>query len=120
MKIIKLSETRVDDSPAPTFIGGKVSRHELVGKDLNDAFWLSLVRFEAGARTLLHAHDFIQVLYVTEGKGILATREEAHEVEPGTVIVIPPGEAHWHGATAETAFAHLAMGTHGETEFYEE
>jgi hypothetical protein len=28
---------------------------------------------------------------------------------PGDVIWCPPGEKHWHGATASTAMAHIAI-----------
>ncbi|WP_339793473.1 cupin domain-containing protein [uncultured Imperialibacter sp.] len=31
------------------------------------------------------------------------------EVRPGDVIWFAPGEKHWHGATATTAMAHIAV-----------
>jgi quercetin dioxygenase-like cupin family protein len=31
------------------------------------------------------------------------------EVRPGDVVWIPPGEKHWHGATATTAMTHIAI-----------
>jgi quercetin dioxygenase-like cupin family protein len=31
------------------------------------------------------------------------------EIRPGDVIWFPPGEKHWHGATATTAMTHLAI-----------
>ena len=34
------------------------------------------------------------------------------EIRPGDVICIPPGEKHWHGATATTAITHLAIQEH--------
>ena len=31
------------------------------------------------------------------------------KIRPGDVIWIPPGEKHWHGATATTAMTHIAI-----------
>ena len=31
------------------------------------------------------------------------------EIRPGDVIWFPPGEKHWHGATATTAMTHFAI-----------
>ena len=31
------------------------------------------------------------------------------EIHPGDVVWIPPGEKHWHGATATTAMTHIAI-----------
>jgi quercetin dioxygenase-like cupin family protein len=31
------------------------------------------------------------------------------EIKPGDVIWLPPGEKHWHGATATTAMSHIAI-----------
>ena len=28
---------------------------------------------------------------------------------PGDVLLFPPGEKHWHGATATTAMSHIAV-----------
>ncbi len=115
MLVIETTTVQPDESPAPMFLGGTVGRSGLVGGDISRAMWASLVRFAPGARTRLHTHDFIQVLYVTEGEGILATADDEHRVRPGMLIIIPPGESHWHGATAEGPFAHLGIGTHGGT-----
>src|SRR5205085_9638386 len=34
------------------------------------------------------------------------------QIRPGDVIWIPPGEKHWHGATATTAVTHVAIQEH--------
>lgn len=69
----------------------------------------SEVTFRPGERTKFHTHDGIQVLYVTEGTGIVATREEERTVTEGDLILFPPGEDHWHGTSddAESSFSHL-------------
>ena len=70
----------------------------------------ALVTFEPGARTAWHTHPLGQTLIVMTGRG-LAQREGGpiEEIHPGDVIWFPPGERHWHGASAETAMSHIAI-----------
>jgi len=68
------------------------------------------VTFEPGARTAWHTHPLGQTLIVTSGCGW--TQREGgpiEEIHPGDVIWFPPGEKHWHGATATTAMVHIAI-----------
>ena len=68
------------------------------------------VRFAPGARTAWHSHPRGQTLYVTDGIGLVARRGgEVTEIRPGDVVVIEPGEEHWHGATPDRFMAHVAM-----------
>ncbi|HVX36092.1 MAG TPA: cupin domain-containing protein [Hyphomicrobium sp.] len=68
------------------------------------------VTFEPGARTAWHTHPLGQTLIVTAGCG-WAQREggPVEEIRPGDVIWFPPGEKHWHGATATTGMTHFAI-----------
>jgi quercetin dioxygenase-like cupin family protein len=68
------------------------------------------VTFEPGARTAWHTHPLGQTLIVTFGRG-WAQREGGpiEEIRPGDVVWFPPGEKHWHGATATTAMTHIAV-----------
>ncbi len=68
------------------------------------------VTFEPGARTAWHTHPLGQTLIVTSGCG-WAQRwgGPIEEIRPGDVIWFPPGEKHWHGATATTAMTHIAI-----------
>jgi quercetin dioxygenase-like cupin family protein len=68
------------------------------------------VTFEPGARTAWHSHPLGQTLIVTEGLG-RAQRwgGPIEDIRPGDVIWFPPGEKHWHGATATTAMTHIAI-----------
>ncbi len=68
------------------------------------------VTFEPSARTAWHTHPLGQTLIVTAGSG-LAQRWGAsiEEIRPGDVIWFPPGEKHWHGASATTAMTHIAI-----------
>ena len=68
------------------------------------------VTFEPGARTAWHTHPLGQTLIVTSGLG-WAQREggPVEEIRPGDVVWFPPGEKHWHGASASTAMTHIAI-----------
>jgi quercetin dioxygenase-like cupin family protein len=68
------------------------------------------VTFEPGARTAWHTHPLGQTLIVIAGCG-WAQREggPVEEIRPGDVVWFPPGERHWHGATATTAMTHIAI-----------
>jgi quercetin dioxygenase-like cupin family protein len=68
------------------------------------------VTFEPGARTAWHTHPLGQTVIVTSGCG-WAQRwgGPVEEIRPGDVVWFPPGEKHWHGATATTAMTHIAI-----------
>ena len=68
------------------------------------------VTFEPGARTAWHTHPLGQTLIVTAGSGrVQRWGGQIEDIRPGDVIWIPPGEKHWHGASATTAMIHLAI-----------
>jgi quercetin dioxygenase-like cupin family protein len=80
---------------------------------------LSSVHFTPCAHTAWHRHSFGQTLYVTEGEGFVQARGgPLIRIRPGDVIVTPPNEWHWHGATRGNFMTHLAF-TEGETEWCE-
>jgi quercetin dioxygenase-like cupin family protein len=71
---------------------------------------VSAVRFTPGARTNWHSHALGQTLHVTDGLGLVATRDGAViAMRPGDTVYTPPGEEHWHGATEGNFMCHLAM-----------
>lgn len=68
------------------------------------------VTFEPGARTAWHTHPLGQTLIVTSGCAWAQTwGEPKQEIRAGDVIWFPPGEKHWHGASATTAMTHIAI-----------
>ncbi|MEV4656681.1 cupin domain-containing protein [Micromonospora sp. NPDC049301] len=70
----------------------------------------ALVRFTPGARTNWHSHAVGQTLHVTEGVGVVGTRDgTVLRIRAGDTVICPPGEEHWHGATDDTFMSHLAL-----------
>jgi quercetin dioxygenase-like cupin family protein len=70
----------------------------------------SLVRFTPGARTNWHSHANGQTLHVTEGVGVVVSRDgTVLRMRAGDTVWTPPGEEHWHGGTNTTCMSHIAM-----------
>ena len=84
-----------------------------------DGLHLLNVTFEPGCRNNWHIHHAKsgggQLLICTAGEGWYQEEgKPAVEILPGTVIHIPAGVKHWHGAAADSWFAHLAFEVPGE------
>jgi quercetin dioxygenase-like cupin family protein len=81
---------------------------------------INTVIFTPGARTYWHSHPGGQLLVVTIGRGIVASRAgEVQVIGPGDVTWTEPGEEHWHGACGGTLMSHLAV-SHGTTQWGDE
>ena len=47
---------------------------------------------------------------MTDGVGLIQSRGgEVITMQPGDTVYTPPGEWHWHGASADSFMSHLAM-----------
>jgi quercetin dioxygenase-like cupin family protein len=96
-------------APARNFIGD-VYLTPIYNGTLPSRMTVALVRFTPGARTNWHSHAVGQTLYVTEGVGLVGTRDGCVlRVRAGDTVICPPGEDHWHGAATDTFMSHLAM-----------
>ena len=102
----KISPTKDSN---PIFYGGEVTSQPLVGDGLGTDFNFNIVNFSPGAKNQFHTHTSDQILYVIRGKGIIATNHEEVEITVGDTAFIPSGERHWHGATDESHFSHIAL-----------
>ncbi len=111
MKIIDVNKVAdLDVSTDPLFFGGKVTTQSVLEESYSgNKVQLMMVNFAPGARNKPHTHSSEQILIVTEGKGIVATKNVEYTVTPGMVIYISPGEEHWHGATVDSAFSHISI-----------
>ena len=81
--------------------------------------FLANVTFEPGCRNNWHIHHSQsgggQVLICTAGEGWYQEEgKEAVSLQEGSVIYIPAEVKHWHGAKADSWFAHIAFEIPGE------
>ncbi len=97
---------------------------KITNKNFTGVVWLSMlsandsvfkdpianVTFEPGARNSWHKHPGGQILLVTAGIGYYQERgKPAQVLHKGDVVKIQPNIEHWHGAIANSSFAHLAI-----------
>ena len=84
-----------------------------------DGLFLANVTFEPGCRNNWHIHHAKkgggQLLICTAGEGWYQEYGKAAvSLVPGTVIVIPEGVKHWHGAKKDSWLSHIAIEMPGE------
>ena len=77
------------------------------------------VTFEPGCRNNWHVHNAAegggQTLICVGGRGYYQEwGKPAVELTPGSVVNIPTGVKHWHGAAPDSWFSHLAIEVPGE------
>lgn len=69
------------------------------------------ITFEPGARSNWHTHGGM-ILLVTGGVGYYQEEgKPAQIIRAGDVVECPAGVRHWHGGSADTSFAHIAVNT---------
>jgi quercetin dioxygenase-like cupin family protein len=96
-------------TPASTFTGDVYMTPIYFGTEPS-RMTVALVRFTPGAHTNWHRHAVGQTLHVTEGVGLVGTRDGAVlRIRAGDTVVCPADEEHWHGAATDTFMSHLAM-----------
>src|SRR5438477_13048160 len=68
------------------------------------------VVFEPGARNNWHTHPGGQILVVTDGTGYYQEKGKAiQQIRKGDVVKILPDIEHWHGASPDSEFTHIAI-----------
>jgi 4-carboxymuconolactone decarboxylase len=73
---------------------------------------ISNVTFEPGCRNNWHSHTGGQILIAVGGKGYYQAKgEPARLLLPGDVVEITANVVHWHGASPDNWFSHLAIET---------
>ena len=112
---VRLDRSRSAPATNAIFVGS-VSTQEVVNEALAEILRVTAVTFEDGAINRPHRHTTDQVLIATSGRGFVATDVDHHPLEPGDVAFVPAGTRHWHGATPDSTFTHLAILTPGHTE----
>ncbi len=68
------------------------------------------VAFPPSVRNSWHIHQAGQVLIVTRGVGWYQEfGKKAQKLKPGDVVKIQGGVKHWHGASKDSWFEHIAL-----------
>jgi quercetin dioxygenase-like cupin family protein len=114
MKLNRIDRSKATRDATERF-DGEVHVQQIVGPEESHDVAILAVFFSAGARTKPHIHAQDQVLYIHDGRGIVATETERHVVQSGEVVTVPAGTWHWHGATPDSAMCHLSTMKPGET-----
>lgn len=115
----------VNDASVPREEGGAARfAGEVVGQDVlpevrEGGLRGSRFEYAPGARSHWHVHTGEQALVVVEGQGLLQWEglEEPVVLRAGDWVHVLPGVPHWHGATDDTPFVHLAVTASGDTQW---
>jgi quercetin dioxygenase-like cupin family protein len=107
-----------NDAYAKYFTGQSYLANLVSDPDVNVG--VGNVTFEPGCRNNWHIHhDGFQLLLVTGGEGWYQEfGQPARKLKPGDVVVTHDGVKHWHGATRDSWFEHIAI-TAGTPEWLE-
>jgi 4-carboxymuconolactone decarboxylase len=119
MKVIKASDRLRGDLKPPTGrFHGRATLNPLV--ETNEPTREGFVHFEAGAHTQWHVHAGGQLLQILEGSArAQAWGEKVQSLSAGDTMISPPGEKHWHGASAGGPMTQLAI-TSGDVDWQED
>jgi len=108
MHVVRRDDSQEQPATAPIFVGTVHSR-PLIPREVSPDVTVTLVRFTNGGKNKRHTHTADQILYITEGNGIVANDEHEHHVTAGDIVHVPAGEVHWHGAEEGKDMAHLSI-----------
>jgi len=115
VRITRSADVPLESMEAENF-AGEARRRDLGATAAPNCRTL-VVTFEPGARTHWHAHAEGQLIYGLTGSGHVGVRDGTMvTIGPGDLVHAPPGEEHWHGASAEESLTHLAL-SFGETQW---
>jgi len=101
--------------PNPEYFEGEVRIQSLVASEQSEELELIAVFFEGGARTIPHVHSTDQVLWIVEGRCVVADESGKREVETGECVLLPGKRWHWHGAAKGQRACHVSIRKPGAT-----
>ena len=84
-----------------------------------DNMFIANVTFEPKCRNNWHIHHASsggdQILICVDGESLYKEENQPiRRLKPGDVVVIPANVKHWHGATKDSWFSHIAIEVPGE------
>ena len=112
--VVRAGERTTKQGSPDTFTG-TVFQDPVITANSPSRLGGSVVTFTPGARTAWHAHPVGQTLYCLTGVGRICFQGQPPQaINPGDIVNIPPNTMHWHGASPDRLFAHLALSEAGE------
>jgi quercetin dioxygenase-like cupin family protein len=118
METLRLDEALATEAPEPQNFSGRVRMQNLAAAGATSELEYLAVYFDAGAHTRPHTHETDQVLCFVRGTGFVwVAGEERRSVETRSVVVVPAGVLHMHGATETEPVCHLAVRAPGPTDW---
>ena len=110
MDVYRVDESQAGPPPEPQNFTGRVRMQNLHKAAGMTKLELLAVHFDAGAHTRPHTHPSEQVLHVVRGNGFVwIAGEERQRIPEGSIVVVPGGVVHMHGATEEEPICHIAF-----------
>ncbi|WP_179277283.1 cupin domain-containing protein [Actinoplanes regularis] len=100
---------------------GEVWQAEILTRQRPDGLRGHRFAYAPGGRSHWHVHTGEQALIVVSGRGLIQWEglAEPMALKAGDWVHVEPGVPHWHGATDDSVFVHLAVTATGGTEWGE-
>ncbi|BCY08352.1 cupin domain-containing protein [Actinoplanes sp. L3-i22] len=104
---------------SPDKFDGGVWQADILARQRPDGLRGNRFSYAPGGRSHWHVHTGEQALVVVSGRGLIQWEGLAEPIVlgPGDWVHVEPGVPHWHGATDDSTFVHLAVTATGETEW---
>ena len=118
MKVTRDSDTHARAANPAQFAGG-VTRKTFIAADDSDGMAGLRFDYEPGAHSHWHIHEREQAIVGVHGRGLVFWDglDAPIEIGEGDWWHVSAGVRHWHGATPDSTFSHLAFNTGGGTEW---
>jgi len=110
IEVQRVDESKAGPPPESGNFTGRVRMQNIAKEGGAGKLEMLAVFFDAGAHTRPHTHPSEQVLHVVKGNGFLwLAGEERRRIPEGSIVVVPGGVVHMHGATEEEPICHIAL-----------
>jgi quercetin dioxygenase-like cupin family protein len=110
MLVQRVDESKAGLPPEPGNFTGPVRMQNIAKEGGAGKLELLAVFFDAGSHTRPHTHPSEQVLHFVRGDGFVwIAGEKRQPISEGSIVVIPGGVVHMHGATEDGALCHIAL-----------
>lgn len=117
-----IPERSTTTEPAGSHFTGGVWRTNYLAGDGPQGLAGARFLYAPGGRSHWHIHEHEQAIIGVHGHGLVFWEglEHAHRLGSDDWWHVEPGVRHWHGATPDSVFSHLAVTAGGATLWLEE